>query len=401
MTWVHNLDPFAIQLTETFGIRWYGLAYLLGLITGYYAVYRLTKKGGTQFRLDQIADFTTYCAIGVLGGGRVGYCLFYAPDLLLSFDSSFPFWGVFKVNEGGMSSHGGILGVMLVCYLYGRFNKMSWLHCLDLTVFGSALGFFFGRLANFINGELYGREAPAGLSWAVKFPQEMGLWAQTDKARLEELKPVAELLGEFKTSAGEVIKLNAGVWQNWLDTQGRDFTSRVRIQETIEAIIQAVQSGNVALTKALGEVLTPRYPSQLIQALLEGLLVFLVLVVLWRRPQKPGMIAAAFGSLYCVARIIGEQFRMPDIGIGFQALGLTRGQWISIGMLAVGIAFFIWAWLRQAPRLGGWHRLPGDEDPLVMAGVGVGVVAGVSGAGSGGSASTRAEARRAKKKGKK
>ena len=396
MTWVHNLDPFAIQLTETFGIRWYGLAYLMGLITGYYAVYRLTKKGGTQFRLDQIADFTTYCAIGVLGGGRVGYCLFYAPKLLWSIDASFPFWGVFKVNEGGMSSHGGILGVMLVCYFYGRSNKISWLHCLDLTVFGSALGFFFGRLANFINGELYGREAPAALSWAVKFPQEMGLWLQTDKARLAVLKPVTELLGEFKTSAGEVVKLNAGVWQNWLDTEARDFTSRVRIQETVEAIIQAVQSHNVAVTQALGELLTPRYPSQLIQALLEGLLVFLVLVVLWRRPQKPGVIAAAFGSLYCVARIIGEQFRMPDVGIGFEALGLTRGQWISIGMLAVGIAFFIWAWRRQVPRLGGWHRLPGNEDPLALMGAGFG-----GADSSGGSASTRAETRRAKKKVKK
>lgn len=358
MTWVHNLSPFAIQITETFGIRWYGLAYLSGLVTGYYAVLKMTQAGRTQFRLDQIADFTTYCAIGVLGGGRLGYCLFYAPDLLLSFDGAFPYWGVLKVNEGGMASHGGILGVMLVCYLYGRFNKISWLHCLDLTVFGSALGFFFGRLANFVNGELYGREAPAGLSWAVKFPQEMGMWAQKNPSKLLDLKPTVEALHEFKTPGGEMVTLSAGNWQTWVENYSRDFASRVRVQETIEAIIHAVQKGNVQVTEALGQVLTPRYPSQLIQALVEGLLVFIILLVIWRRPQKPGVIAASFGSLYCAARIFGEQFRMPDVQIGFQLWGLTRGQWISIAMLAVGILFLIWARTRPAEKLGGWQVAP-------------------------------------------
>src|SRR3989344_2987169 len=137
MAWVHNLDPFAIQFTETFGIRWYGLAYLMGFINGYFAVFKMTRAGRTQFKVENIADFVTYIAIGVLAGGRLGYCLFYAPDLLIRFDNDFPFWSVLKVNEGGMASHGGILGVMAVCYFYGRYNKMSWLHCLDLTVFGS------------------------------------------------------------------------------------------------------------------------------------------------------------------------------------------------------------------------------------------------------------------------
>ncbi len=366
MTWVHNLSPFAIQFTETFGIRWYGLAYLAGLVTGYFAVLWMTRAGRTQFRVDQIADFTTYCAIGVLGGGRVGYCLFYAPDLLWSFDGSFPFWSVLKVNEGGMASHGGILGVMLVCYLYGRYNKMTWLHCLDLTVFGSALGFFFGRLANFVNGELFGRPAPEGLSWAVKFPQEMGLWAAKDSSKLSSLKGAAEALREFKTSAGEVIQVNASSWQTWVDNYARDLGSRLRVQEGIEAMIKATQEKNGPVTDALAQALTARYPSQLIQALVEGLLVFIVLLIIWRRPQKPGVIAASFGSLYCLARIFGEQFRMPDAQIGFQLWGLTRGQWISIGMLAVGIVFLIWALMRPAPKLGGW--LSGEGLELAPAG---------------------------------
>jgi phosphatidylglycerol:prolipoprotein diacylglycerol transferase len=355
MVWVHNLNPFAIQLTETFGIRWYGLAYLAGLVLGYLITLQMTKKGATLFKAEQLADYGTYCAIGVLAGGRLGYCLFYSPELLASFDGVFPYWGVFKVNEGGMASHGGILGVLLVAYLYGRANRIPWLHCLDVTALGASLGFFFGRIANFINGELYGREAPADLSWAVKFPQEMGLWAQKkDIAKLVSLKDTVEALKEFKTASGELIQVKGTEFATWAENYASDYGSRLKVQELIEAIIKAVQSHNSEVTAALGQVLTPRYPSQLIQSVLEGLLVFVALIVLWRRPQKPGVIGAAFGSLYCVARILGEQYRMPDANIGFQLWGLTRGQWLSIAMLFVGIAFWAWAYFRPAEKLGGW-----------------------------------------------
>src|ERR1700733_4944632 len=217
MAYVHNLSPFAIQFTETFGIRWYGLAYLSGFISGYYVILMLSRRGGTLFKPEQIADFTTYVAIGVLLGGRLGYCLFYAPDLWTAFDNHFPYWGVLKVNEGGMASHGGILGVMAVCFFDARANKIPILHCMDLVVFGGSVGFFFGRIANFVNGELYGRAAPEGLAWAVKFPQEMMLWVQKDFSKLSGLGPAVDALHEFKNDAGETIALNAALWQQWLD----------------------------------------------------------------------------------------------------------------------------------------------------------------------------------------
>ncbi|MBX3022733.1 MAG: prolipoprotein diacylglyceryl transferase [Bdellovibrionales bacterium] len=353
MPYIHNLDPFAIQFTEHFGIRWYGLAYLAGFICGYYAIVLMAKRGRTQFKVDQVADFITYVAIGVLVGGRLGYCLFYAPELFTSFDGHFPYWGVLKVNEGGMASHGGIMGVMFVCWAYARYHKISFLHCLDLTVFGGALGFFFGRIANFINGELYGREAAAGFAWAVKFPSEMTLWVQRHFERLSDLKPAVDALGELKTGS-ETIPLNSTIWQGWLDGFGRDSLMRQHVYETIDALILAVQNGNAKVTEALGPVLTPRYPSQLYQAVLEGLLVFLILCWLWRKPQKPGVIGGWFGVLYCIARIVGEQFRMPDAQIGFQLLGLTRGQWLSIGFLAFALGYLIVAYRRNVPKMGGW-----------------------------------------------
>ena len=354
MAYVHNLSPFAIQFTETFGIRWYGLAYLAGFVCGYFAILWMTRRGGTLFKEGSIADFITYVAIGVLVGGRLGYCLFYAPDLFISFDSSFPFWGVLKVNEGGMASHGGIVGVMVVCYLYARAHKLPILHCMDLVVFGGSLGFFFGRIANFINGELYGRVAPEGYAWAVKFPTEILQWAQKDYGQLTKLTPAVEALHELKTPSGEVIPLNANLWQAWLGTT-HDMINRQHVHETIEALIKAVQDKNQAVVAALEPVLTARYPSQLFQSVLEGLLVFIILCLIWLKPQKPGVVAGWFGFLYCAARIVGEQYRMPDAHLGFQLLGLTRGQWLSVGMLVVAVVWLVIVYRRPVPRMGGWN----------------------------------------------
>ncbi|MGE0529225.1 MAG: prolipoprotein diacylglyceryl transferase [Bdellovibrionales bacterium] len=367
MPYVHNLDPFAIQFTEHFGIRWYGLAYLMGFIGGYYAILLMTRRGGTQFKELQVADFITWVAIGVLAGGRLGYCLFYSPDLLTSFDSAFPYWGVLKVNEGGMASHGGIMGVMLVCWAYARRHQLSFLHCLDLTVYGGSLGFFFGRIANFINGELFGRPAPETLAWAVKFPTEMTLWVHNDVSRLSSLKGAVGALGQVKTDAGEVIPLSPSVWQGWLNAYGHDFSARQHVYQTVEALIAAVQHGHAQVTVLLAPVLTARHPSQLYQAFLEGLLVFLILCWIWRRPRKPGVVGGCFGVLYMIARIIGEQFRMPDAHIGFQLLGLTRGQWISIAFLIFALGWLIVALRRPVPRIGGWNPKLG-ADPEVLAG---------------------------------
>jgi phosphatidylglycerol---prolipoprotein diacylglyceryl transferase len=355
MAWVHNLDPFAIQFTETFGVRWYGLAYLMGFVLGYIAILRMSRRGSTQFKSDEkIADFVTWIAIGVLAGGRLGYGLFYSPDLFWTFDSHFPYWGLLKVNEGGMASHGGILGVMMICWLYARRNQMSFLHILDLTVFGGSIGFFFGRLANFVNGELFGRAAPEGLMWAVKFPQEIPGWLRDNFPKLYQLGPAVDALGEVKQD-GSSMPVNAELWNSWLDNFTPDYSARESVHLTIESLIRAVQNGNQKVTELLAPVLTARHPSQLYQAFLEGLLVFTVLCWLWRKPQEPGVIGGWFGVLYCSARIIGEQFRMPDAQIGFELFGLTRGQWISIGLLIVAIGWLWSAYRADRQKLGGWN----------------------------------------------
>lgn len=354
--WVHNLSPFAIRFTETFGVRWYGLAYLAGFIVGWWVIRLIAQRGNSQLKPDDAADFVTYVALGVLAGGRMGYCLFYSPELLVHIDGVFPFWGVLKVNEGGMASHGGILGVMLVCYFYGKKHNISVLHLMDLVNFGGAAGFFFGRLANFVNGELYGREAPEGLSWAVKFPQEMYLWMQKEVGRLPSLANVAETLGKLHTSDGRDIPITKETWIGWTKNFSTDIGSHNAIQQTVEQIIQAIQAGNSAVTEAIAPVLTARYPSQLIQSVLEGLLVFIILAVIWIKPRKPGTIGAMFGILYSLARILGEQYRMPDVQLGFQLWGLTRGQWLSVAMLAVGVGFFIFVQLRDARPMGGWKK---------------------------------------------
>ena len=114
--YVHHLSPFAIQFTETFGIRWYGLAYLAGFLLCFFVTDWMAKKGLILLDRDKVSDFITFGAIGTLVGGRLGYAVFYAPELLLSWSSAFPYWGVLEVHKGGMASHGGIIGIMFAFF---------------------------------------------------------------------------------------------------------------------------------------------------------------------------------------------------------------------------------------------------------------------------------------------
>lgn len=350
--WVHNLNPFLIQFSSSFGIRWYGLAYLTGFIVGAMLMVFIAKRGRRAIDPDLVTDYITYVVLGVMIGGRLGYAFFYSPDLLTDFSTRFPFWGVLKVWEGGMASHGGMIGVLVAALLFARRHKLDWRHLGDLTVLGGSVGIFFGRIANFVNGELFGREAPPGAWFAVKFPGEMFLWLKHDREKaLTDLS--ADQLPKL-VDAAKTLHFDPAVVQGWISSVRTSQASRWQIQELINQIIAAIQSGNEATRAALGAFLTPRYPSQLFEACLEGLLLFLIAFFFWRKPRKPGVVGSLWLVCYAIVRIIGEQFRLPDADIGYQLWGLTRGQWLSIGMLAIAIGLLVWTSRRRVPVIAGW-----------------------------------------------
>ena len=328
--YVHGINPIALQIYGDIAIRWYGLAYLAGLLLGLILMRVMSKRGGNLLNFEELSDLVTWSALGVMIGGRLGYCTFYSPDLLVDFSSSFPFWGVLRVWEGGMASHGGVLGVLISSYLFSRKHNHPFLHITDLTVLGGALGFFFGRLANFINGELYGRVVKKPISWAVKFPQEMSGWVPLRQDKLSELNSLAE---KFDEAANLNLESQGQSWSQLMQGYFANPQAQSKAYSFVRWLQDQAIERNQEVLEGLSTVLSPRYPSQLIQAFLEGLCVFIILNLIWLRPRKPGVITAWFGVLYATARIIGEQFRMPDSQLGFQALGLTRGQWLSIVML--------------------------------------------------------------------
>lgn len=354
--WVHNLNPFIIQFSQTFGIRWYGMAYLSGFILSAFLMIFVANRGRRVIAPELVTDYVTYCVLGVMIGGRVGYALFYGPDLLTDFSSHFPFWGVLRVWEGGMASHGGIIGVILAAILFARRHKLSWLHLGDLTALGGSVGIFFGRLANFMNGELFGRECSPTLAWAVKFPGEMYLWFKHDaERRISDPNSGPDFLPNVG-KAVQAVGGNINEWQTWVSQVRTSGQARFQIQEMIEKIIHAIENGNEAARVALGESLTARHPSQLYEGLMEGLLLFLITFFFWKNPHRPGVVGGLWLTIYAVVRIIGEQFRMPDAHIGYQLFGLTRGQWLSIGMLILSAALWIWAATRPVPVIGGWGK---------------------------------------------
>lgn len=298
--YMHDLSPYVIRFTESFAVHWYGLAYVLGFYLTFLVMRFLARRGLSEIKPDQVADFITMVALfGVVLGGRLGYMLLYDFDHFIREP-----WSLFLLNQGGMASHGGIAGVALFLLWYARRHKISWTGLGDTIVCGAPLGIFCGRLANFINGELFGRVTT--VPWAMKFPTEL-------------------LHEDFAVQGGPAVALPQGM------------------QHSPEIIgFFESQPGGAA---ALEEMLHPRHPSQLYEALGEGLFLSAILVaVRLKYPRLPhGILTGLFFILYAVARISLEFVRQPDSG-SEMILGLTRGQFFSVFMIAAGAAFIAFGW---------------------------------------------------------
>lgn len=352
--WLHDLDPFAIQIGGFVGellnggIRWYGLSYLAGFAIGFLLIKRVLTVGVSPLKPTQAMDLVVTLAIAIVIGGRLGYVVFYQPSLFLDFTGGFPFWGVLKINQGGMASHGGILGGAAGCLFFAWRQKMlapgrsnpgnsspdKTLHLVDLMAFGAPLGLLMGRIANFINGELIGRACSPSFPLAVKFPQEIAeTWTPE---QIDELRKFA------------------------VDEQGVSRSAVAQDFPLIDMAIQKVQAHDPAWTAYLAEHLTTRYPSQLFAGLTEGVVVFAVLLFLYRKPVKPGLIASAFCITYAIMRVVNEFFRRPDAEFidQDQLPTITHGQLLSIGIFVLGIAglTYVLRSKNNQNKLGGWMK---------------------------------------------
>jgi len=337
--WLHAIDPFLLRISGDIGVRWYGLAYIAGFLIAYLMMRGLAKRGLIQIPFERVADAMLILIVGTLVGGRLVYVLVYDRSLLTSFSSGFPFWGVFAINRGGMASHGGMVGVIAASWRVSRgwkladgriIGRTSWLHVLDITTACCTVGLGLGRVANFINGELLGKvKTPAGVEgpwWTVQFPQE---------------------LTHFK------INLNPDQSAK-LDRLLTEVAPGLPYNAALDRLITRAAT----VSDQLKPLLTSRHPSQLYQAIAEGVILTTVLWLIWARPRKPGVVGCWFMIIYGVLRILTEFRRLPDAQFGDRAntYGLSMGQWLSVGMIGVGLAVLIVSLRRPVPKLGGWLR---------------------------------------------
>jgi phosphatidylglycerol:prolipoprotein diacylglycerol transferase len=300
--YVHNLSPFIFRFYDNVGPRWYGMAYVAAFVAGYLLLVSFAKRGYLDLRPQQVGDFITWAAVfGVLIGGRIGYVLFYKPGMLREPAS------ILRVWEGGMASHGGILGLFFFTLYYARRHHVAWLNIGDNLCVAAPIGLFFGRCANFINGELYGRAAH--VAWAMQFPKEL-----LDPANSAETEHALMICSRIDPAINSP-----------------------------DAIVEAARS-NPHVVDALRDILTPRHPSQIYEAIGEGIVLFAILWFVRTRMRQPnGVITGLFMICYAVIRIICEQFREPDASL----VGpFTRGQFFSFFLILLGIAFIVAAKLR-------------------------------------------------------
>ncbi len=247
---INNFDPVALEIFSL-EIRWYSLSYILGIIIGWYLAKNYFLRKELKEKFD---DYVAYIIIGLILGGRLGYVLFYNLEYY-----SNNILDIFKVWQGGMSFHGGVIGIIVASILYAKKNEESVFEFLDIVALVSPIGIFLGRIANFINSELYGYET--NMPWGVQFIQIDNLY---------------------------------------------------------------------------------RHPSQLYEAILEGIILFLILILFWRKKRyvSAGKLSSLFLIFYSIFRFITEYFRVPDEQIGYLILNLTMGQLLSLIFFVTG--FFLY-----------------------------------------------------------
>ncbi len=334
--YVHNLNPLIFEL-GWIKPRWYGFAYLMGFLGAYLLIKKLSRDGMLRLNPERVPDLVLNCCIfGVLIGGRLGFVLFYDlpislshgdTPLLWNFTSAFPFWGVLRVWDGGMSAHGGILFTILTLAWFSWKQKVSLVNLGDASCMVVPIGLCFGRIANFINGELYGH--PTTVPWAVKFPSEV--YAPTNG---ELLPSVRERLPDVMTQV-----IGPG---DWFSQLGFDDGMRLLSARLLHHQADAIN--------AVAAILPPRHPSQLYEALLEGVLLFIICWTIGRLWRKDGMASGAFLTLYPVMRIIGEQFRVGDTPLHIFGIEISKGILYSLPMV-VGGAIYWGYWIKRDRRI--------------------------------------------------
>ena len=248
---INNFDPVAFQIIS-FEIRWYSLAYIAGIIIGWMLCKKIfIRKSDVNEKFD---DYVTYLVIGIIIGGRLGYIIFYNFNYYIN-----NLFDIFKVWEGGMSFHGGLIGIIVASILFSKKNNQDSFLYMDLVSLVAPIGIFFGRLANFINSELYG--TPTDIPWAVTF----------------------------------------------------------------------IQVDNLS-----------RHPSQLYEAILEGVILFIILMYFKNKDylKKPGLISGLFLIFYSLFRFFIEFVRVPDEQLGYLIFELSMGQIISLIFFVIGIILF-------------------------------------------------------------
>jgi len=326
--YLHNLNPKIFEI-HGYGPRWYGFSYLMGFLCAYLLVLKLSRQKILQVPREKVPDMVTlFCIFGVLLGGRLGYVLFYGPHLLVDFGRSFPYWGVLRVNEGGMSAHGGVVGTVLAVGYYAWRNKVSVINLFDASAMVAPIGLMFGRIANFINGELYGHIT--SVPWAVQFPTELRMAPPTPGAPTVDPARVNALIDQVYQQFPEVAR------------QAQEYAPADQRGVAIDKIIQMVQAGNQQIADLLRPVLPARHPSQLYEALLEGLLLFVICWTVGQMWRKKGMASGAFLVFYPIMRITGEQFRVGDSPRHIFGMELSQGVLLSIPMFLLGLGYWIY-----------------------------------------------------------
>lgn len=307
-----NWNPVILDLSwmsENAALRWYGFTYILAFAFGYFALWFMQKRGYLRMSKDDVVNYMIVGVLGVFVGGRAGEIFFY--QFNRTFFGPEPAWdrfiNVFAVWHGGMSFHGGLIGVTLAVFLYSRFKKQNFFNVMDGCTQFMPLGFAFVRFGNFVGGDLYGRLITDDAGKPIYQGEKLPWYAMKFPTDPEGLREIARYSDPAKWKDHSPLPVSAEIWAK------------------VEPLVPG------------------RYPSQLAQMFLEGLLLWFTLLVLRRYCKKPGMLASLLCVFYGLYRFPIEYIREPEPGDPMN-LGFTIGQNLCLALMLFGAAAFAFCW---------------------------------------------------------
>ncbi len=337
-------QPTILKFTESWGLHWSGLALSLSILLCFVLIHWMVQRQRGELTHAHVFDFMIYLTFGAFIGSRLFYCLFLDSEIFFQFRETFPYWGVFETDEGGFSSFGAIVGVLMSTSLFAFKTGVNRPYLFDLSALCAPVVLFLTRVSSFLTGELFGGVA-TDFPIRVRVPNEILYWPIDQFSKLDQIKEMVPIAG-----------IDASDWSNAVEAYNQSKEAQVQMHSYLVRFVDYFTQRPEEYFRSIYPLLQDRYPVQLIEAGIEGFLLFLIVFLAWKSPRRPGVVATIFLIFFSISEFALDQIRYKTHLEAGTLFGIPHQILIAGVFFVIGILMFL-VWNRsEILKTPGWGR---------------------------------------------